>query len=73
MIRACELEGVEVWLIADFFKTQISRTSFDDFYGRPVLVFRSAPETSWQGVGKQVIDFRRRAADAGCCRRCPWR
>jgi len=24
-IRACELEGVEAWLIADFFKTQISR------------------------------------------------
>src|SRR5262249_22819863 len=23
-IKACELEGVEVWLVADFFKTQIS-------------------------------------------------
>ena len=43
-IRACELEGVEAWLVADFFKTQISRTRIDDFYGRPVLVFRSAPE-----------------------------
>jgi exopolysaccharide biosynthesis polyprenyl glycosylphosphotransferase len=29
----------------------------DDFYGRPVLVFRSTPEASWQGVIKQVIDF----------------
>jgi exopolysaccharide biosynthesis polyprenyl glycosylphosphotransferase len=56
-IRACELEGVEVWLIADFFLTQISRTSFDDFYGRPVLVFRTAPEASWQGVLKQLLDF----------------
>jgi exopolysaccharide biosynthesis polyprenyl glycosylphosphotransferase len=56
-IRACELEGVEAWLVADFFKTQISRTSFDDFYGWPVLVFRSAPEASWQGVAKQVLDF----------------
>jgi Sugar transferases involved in lipopolysaccharide synthesis len=55
-IRACELEGVEAWLVADFFKTQISRTSFDDFYGRPVLVFRSTPEASWQGVLKQVLD-----------------
>ncbi|MEO6036223.1 MAG: sugar transferase, partial [Verrucomicrobiota bacterium] len=43
-ILACELEGVETWLVADFFKTQISRTSFDDFYGRPVLVFHSGPE-----------------------------
>jgi exopolysaccharide biosynthesis polyprenyl glycosylphosphotransferase len=56
-IQACELEGVEVWLVADFFKTQISRTSLDDFYGRPVLVFRTTPETSWQSVIKQTIDF----------------
>jgi exopolysaccharide biosynthesis polyprenyl glycosylphosphotransferase len=56
-IQACELEGVEAWLIADFFQTQISHTSFDDFYGRPVLVFRSAPETSWQGILKQLIDI----------------
>jgi len=57
VIRACELEGVEVWLVADFFRTQISRTSLDDFYGHPVLVFRSAPEASWQGLIKQVLDF----------------
>ena len=56
VIRACELEGVEAWLVADFFATQISRTTFDDFYGRPVMVFRSAPETSWQLVIKQAID-----------------
>jgi exopolysaccharide biosynthesis polyprenyl glycosylphosphotransferase len=56
-IRACELEGVEAWLVADFFRTNISRTSFDDFQGRPVLVFRTTPEASWQGVFKQLIDF----------------
>lgn len=55
-VRACELEGVEAWLIADFFKTQISRTSFDDFYGRPILVFRSTPEASWESVLKHLID-----------------
>src|SRR5262249_42649998 len=32
-IKACELEGVEAWLVADFFDTQISRTSLDDFCG----------------------------------------
>lgn len=56
-IHACELEGVEVWLVAEFFRTQISRTSLDDFYGRPVLVFRTAPEASWQSSFKQLIDF----------------
>ncbi len=55
-IRACELEGVEAWLVADFFKAQISRSSFDDFYGWPVLVFRSTPESSWPRVIKQVMD-----------------
>jgi exopolysaccharide biosynthesis polyprenyl glycosylphosphotransferase len=56
-IRACELEGVEAWLVADFFRTQISRTSFDDLHGWPVLVFRSTPEASWQGILKHVLDF----------------
>lgn len=56
-ILACELEGVETWLVADFFKTQISRTSFDDFYGRPVLVFHSGPESSWQALGKHILDL----------------
>src|SRR6185437_12451752 len=56
-IRACELEGVEAWLIADFFKTQISRTSFDDFYGQPVMVFRTTPETGWQSALKRPLDI----------------
>jgi len=56
-IHACELEGVEAWLIADFIKTHISQTTFDDFYGRPVLVFRSTPEASWEGVLKQLLDL----------------
>ena len=56
-IQTCELEGVETWLIADFFRTHISQTTFDDLFGKPVLVFRSAPEASWQGVIKQAIDW----------------
>lgn len=55
-IEVCEREGVEAWLLADFFKTQVSKTSVDDFYGRPMLVFRSAPSTSWQGLAKQAMD-----------------
>jgi exopolysaccharide biosynthesis polyprenyl glycosylphosphotransferase len=57
VIHACEIEGVEAWLVADFFKTHISQTTIDDFYGRPVLVFRSTPEASWQGVFKQALDL----------------
>jgi len=56
-IQACELEGIEVWLVADFFQTRISRTAIDDFCGRPMLVFHSGPQmSSWPGVIKQFID-----------------
>jgi exopolysaccharide biosynthesis polyprenyl glycosylphosphotransferase len=56
-IQACEVEGVEAWLVAEFFKTQVSQTTFDEFYGRPVMVFRSAPEASWQSLIKQAFDM----------------
>jgi len=57
VIKTCELEGVEAWLVADFFRTQISQTSLDEFHGRPVMVFRTTPEASWQSVAKQALDF----------------
>jgi exopolysaccharide biosynthesis polyprenyl glycosylphosphotransferase len=56
-VQACELEGVEAWLLADFFNTQVSQTSLDEFSGRPVLVFRSAPADSWERVAKHILDF----------------
>jgi exopolysaccharide biosynthesis polyprenyl glycosylphosphotransferase len=56
-VQACELEGVEAWLLADFFNTQVCQTSLDELSGRPVLVFRSAPSDSWQRVAKQILDF----------------
>lgn len=57
LVRACELEGVEFWLVADLFKTQLSRLTFDEFMGRPMLVFRTTPEMSWQAVAKHLLDF----------------
>ena len=57
IIRLCETEGVEAWLIADFFATKIARASFDEIFGHPLIVFRSAPESSWQMVAKQLLDF----------------
>jgi exopolysaccharide biosynthesis polyprenyl glycosylphosphotransferase len=56
-IQACELEGVEVWLMADFFNTHLSQTFIDEIYGRPVLVFRSTPGEGWQAIGKQMFDL----------------
>ncbi len=56
-IRACEIEGIEIWLVADFFRTQISRTTLDEFHGRPVLVFRATPDVPWQTLVKHSLDF----------------
>ena len=57
IIQLCETEGVEAWLVADFFATQIARASFDEMFGAPLLVFRSTPETSWQIMAKWVMDL----------------
>jgi exopolysaccharide biosynthesis polyprenyl glycosylphosphotransferase len=57
VIKLCEVEGVEAWLVADFFATQIARASFDELSGHPLIVFRSTPETSWQMVAKLLLDF----------------
>jgi exopolysaccharide biosynthesis polyprenyl glycosylphosphotransferase len=57
VIQLCELEGVEVWLTVDLFATKIARASFDEMSGHPLIVFRSAPETSWQMLAKLLLDF----------------
>jgi len=57
VIKVCEIEGVEAWLIADFFGTQIARASVDEMLGHPLLVFRTVPETSWRNLVKLLVDF----------------
>lgn len=56
-IAACETEGVEAWMVADFIKTAIARPSFDMFGNRPMLVFRTTPDASWALLFKRVIDI----------------
>ena len=56
-ISACETEGVEAWLMADFVKTAIARPTIESVAGRPVLVFRSTPDASWSLLGKRAIDL----------------
>jgi exopolysaccharide biosynthesis polyprenyl glycosylphosphotransferase len=56
-IAACELEGVEAWLVADFIRTSIARAEFDMFGSQPMLVFRSTPDLSWELASKRAIDF----------------
>ncbi len=55
-IGACETEGVEAWLSADFIRTSIARPEFDAFGSRPMLVFRAAPSVSWALMVKHLAD-----------------
>jgi exopolysaccharide biosynthesis polyprenyl glycosylphosphotransferase len=55
-VEACEIQGVEAWIGASFLRTQVARPSFDVVGGKPMLVFRSTPELSWQLFVKKVVD-----------------
>ncbi len=55
-IEACEIEGVEAWLSADFIHTSTARPSYDTMSKRPMLVFRTTPELSWSILLKSVVD-----------------
>ena len=55
-IEACELEGVEAWLCADFIRTSVARPTYEVLARRPMLVFRTTPDISWALVVKGAID-----------------
>jgi len=56
-IEACEVEGVEAWLSADFIRTSVARPTYENLGSRPMLVFRATPDVSWAMVLKSVIDW----------------
>jgi len=45
-VEACEAEGVEAWLSADFVHTSVARPTFESLGKRPTLVFRTTPDLS---------------------------
>jgi len=55
-IEACEIEGVEAWLNADFIHTSVARPSYDVLAKKPMLVFRTSPELSWAMLVKSGMD-----------------
>jgi exopolysaccharide biosynthesis polyprenyl glycosylphosphotransferase len=55
-VEACELQGVEAWIVASFIRTQIARPTFDMVGRKPMLVLRSTPELSWELFLKDVMD-----------------
>jgi len=55
-VQACETEGVEAWIAADFFQTAIARPTFDVLGGRLMLVFHSTPQVCWALWFKDLAD-----------------
>jgi exopolysaccharide biosynthesis polyprenyl glycosylphosphotransferase len=55
-IGACETEGVEAWVAADFVRASIARPTYDSLGSAPMLVFRVTPDLSWALLVKEVID-----------------
>jgi exopolysaccharide biosynthesis polyprenyl glycosylphosphotransferase len=56
-IEACEVEGVEAWLSADFIRTSVARPTYESLGGRPMLVFRATPDLSWALLVKGMVDW----------------
>ena len=55
-LLACEAEGVEAWVSADFIQTLFTHVEFDQFAGQPLLIYRTTPDVSFQVMAKRVMD-----------------
>jgi exopolysaccharide biosynthesis polyprenyl glycosylphosphotransferase len=55
-LLACEAEGIEAWVSADFIQTLFTRVQFDQFAGQPLLIYRTTPTISFELVAKRVVD-----------------
>ncbi len=56
-LLACEAEGVEAWVSADFIQTLFTRVQFDKFAGNPLLIYRTTPTLSWGLLTKRLLDL----------------
>jgi exopolysaccharide biosynthesis polyprenyl glycosylphosphotransferase len=56
-LLACEAEGVEAWVSADFIQTLFTRVQFDKFAGNPLLIYRTTPGLSWGLLAKRLLDI----------------
>jgi len=56
-LLACEAEGVEAWVTANFIQTLFTRVQFDQFAGQPLLIYRSTPPISMELMLKRLIDM----------------
>lgn len=56
-LLACEAEGIEAWVSANFIQTLFTHVQFDQFAGQPLLIYRTTPAISWELVAKRIMDM----------------
>lgn len=55
-VEVCETQGLEVWISANFIRSQVARPAFDTMGNKPMLVLKSTPELSWALLAKSLFD-----------------
>lgn len=55
-LRVCQEEGVQVWVVANFFTWNLSQVGVDHFGNIPILVFHTCPILSWPYIFKLLLD-----------------
>ncbi len=55
-VKACENEGIEIWLATGLFDTRVAHAKVGYFLDRPVLIFSSTPDNSWEILCKELLD-----------------
>ncbi len=57
MLRCCEIEGIEVWLLPSLPAAAIGRVELESLNGQPMVAYRSTPAPSWRLAAKRAIDL----------------
>ena len=57
VVSACETEGVDAWVMADFVQARTARAVSDTMVGREALVFTTSVTAVWQNAMKRMVDM----------------
>jgi len=57
VIEACELQGIQVHLLSEFFQLKIARARPGEFEGLPILTLATGPAVAWQASLKRAFDL----------------
>lgn len=56
-VTACELQGVEAWLLSEALKPRLAAASFETILGHPTILFVARHPPLWQFLAKRLLDI----------------